>query len=174
MRYIQPGFAISCGNVHSAQSRLPKVVLPIVGGVMALSKLMLLIQPTAFFETMGMGSIVAEAETPLAKSLIINMAVAKIVLGVLGVASYYRGSETRARIGTAIAVLLVASIYADVAIPLEFELDKRGRATDVPVPLDFMSFKFLGKMALTVPLLVALAAPLAEPGLLTKDKSKDQ
>ena len=33
---------------------------------MALSKLMLLVQPTAFFETMGMGSIVAEAETPLA------------------------------------------------------------------------------------------------------------
>ena len=111
---------------------------------------------------------------PLAKSLIINMAVAKIVLGVLGVASYYRGSETRARIGTAIAVLLVASFYADFAIPLEFELDKRGRATDVPVPLDFMSFKFLGKMFLVVPLLVALAAHLAEPGLLTKDKSKDQ
>jgi len=53
-------------------------------------------------------------------------------------------------------------------------IDKRGRATDVPVPLDFMSFKFLGKMFLVVPLLVALAAHLAEPGLLTKDKSKDQ
>ena len=102
------------------------------------------------------------------------MAFAKIVLGVLGVASYYRGSETRARIGTAIAVLLVASIYADVAIPLEFELDKRGRATDVPVPLDLTSLKFLGKLALVVPLLAALAAHLAEPGLLTKDKSKDQ
>ena len=83
------------------------------------------------------------------------------LLGVLGVASYYRGSETRARIGTAIAVLLVASIYADVAIPLEFELDKRGRATDVPVPLDLMSLKFLGKLVLVVPLLVALAAHLA-------------
>ena len=57
------------------------------------------------------------------------------------------GSETRARIGTAIAVLLVASIYADVAIPLEFELDKRGRATDVPVPLDLTGPKFLGKLA---------------------------
>ena len=44
----------------------------------------------------------------------------------------------------------------------------------MPVPLDFMSFKFLGKMFLVVPLLVALAAHLAEPGLLTKDKSKDQ
>ena len=198
---------------------------------MAVSKLMLLVNPAAFFETMGMGSIVAEAETPLAKSLIVNMAVAKIVLGVLGVASYYRGSETRARIGTAqcrnqisrrisptfehhdhhaidatqldsvaawishrrgpsrgptpdslvalctgtaIAVLLVASIYADVAIPLEFELDKRGRATDVPVPLDLTSPKCLGKLALVVPLLAALAAHLAEPGLLTKDKSKDQ
>ena len=106
--------------------------------------------------------------------LILNMAVAKIVLGVLGVASYYRGSETRARIGAAIAVVLVASIYADVAIPLEFELDKRGRATDVPVPLDLTSLKFLGKLALVVPLLAALAAHLAEPGLLTKDKSKDQ
>ena len=153
---------------------LLKVVLPVVGGVMAVSKLMLLVNPTAFFETMGMGSVVAEAETPLAKSLIINMAVAKIVLGVLGVASYYRGSETRARIGTAIAVLLVASIYADVAIPLEFELDKRGRVTDVPVPLDLTGPKFLGKLALVVPLLVALAAHLAEPGLLTKDKSKNQ
>ena len=153
---------------------LLKVVLPVVGGVMALSKLMLLVQPTAFFETMGMGSIVAEAETPLAKSLIINMAVAKIVLGVLGVASYYRGSETRARIGTAIAVLLVASIYVDFAIPLEFEVDKRGRATDVPVPLDLTSLKFLGKLVLVVPLLAALAAHLAEPGLLTKDKSKNQ
>ena len=60
------------------------------------------------------------------------------------------------------------------AIPLEFEVDKRGRATDVPVPLDLTSLKFLGKMALTVPLLVALAAHLAEPGLLTKDKSKNQ
>ena len=98
----------------------------------------------------------------------------RLALGILGVASYFRGSETRARIGAAIAVVLVASIYADVAIPLEFELDKRGRATDVPVPLDFMSFKFLGKMLLTVPLLAALAAHLAEPGLLTKDKSKDQ
>ena len=98
----------------------------------------------------------------------------QIVLGVLAVASYYRGSETRARIGTAVAVLLLASIYADFAVPLEFELDKRGRATDVPVPLDFMSFKFLGKLALVVPLLAALAAHLAEPGLLTKDKSKDQ
>ena len=112
--------------------------------------------------------------TPLAKSLIVNMAVAKIVLGALGVASYFRGSETRARIGAAIAVVLVASIYADVAIPLEFEVDKRGRATDVPVPLDLTSIKFLGKMVLVVPLLVALAAHLAEPGLLTKDKSKDQ
>ena len=63
---------------------------------------------------------------------------------------------------------------AYVAIPLEFEVDKRGRATDVPVPLDLTSLKFLGKMALTVPLLVALAAHLAEPGLLTKDKSKNQ
>ena len=61
-----------------------------------------------------------------------------------------------------------------VAIPLEFELDKRGRATDVPVPLDLTSLKFLGKMLLVVPLLVALAAHLAEPGLLTKDKSKNQ
>ena len=51
---------------------------------------------------------------------------------------------------------------------------QRGRATDVPVPLDLTSLKFLGKMALTVPLLVALAAHLAEPGLLTKDKSKNQ
>ena len=68
----------------------------------------------------------------------------------------------------------MSSIYADVAIPLEFEVDKRGRATDVPVPFDFKSLKFLGKLALVVPLLVALAAHLAEPGLLTKDKSKDQ
>ena len=48
-------------------------------------------------------------------------------MGILGVASYFRGSETRARIGTAIAVLLVASIYADVAIPLEFEVDTLGK-----------------------------------------------
>ena len=120
---------------------LLKVVLPVVGGVMAVSKLMLLVQPTAFFETVGMGSIVAESETPLAKSLIVNLAVARLALGILGVASYFRGSETRARIGAAIAVVLVASIYADVAIPLEFELDKRGRATDVPVPLDLTSLK---------------------------------
>ena len=109
-----------------------------------------------------------------AHSSIVNLAVARLALGILGVASYFRGSETRARIGTAIAVLLVASIYADFAIPLEFELDKRGRVTDVPVPLDLTGPKFLGKVALTVPLLVALAAHLAEPGLLTKDKSKDQ
>ena len=51
---------------------------------------------------------------------------------------------------------------------------QRGRATDVPVPLDLTSLKFLGKLALVVPLLAALAAHLAEPGLLTKDKSKDQ
>ena len=56
----------------------------------------------------------------------------------------------------------------------DVELDKRGRATDVPVPLDLTSLKFLGKLALVVPLLAALAAHLAEPGLLTKDKSKDQ
>ena len=108
------------------------------------------------------------------KSLIVNLAVARLALGILGVASYFRGSETRARIGTAIAVVLVASIYADVAIPLEFEVDKRGRATDVPVPLDLTGPKFLGKMLLTVQLLAALAAHLAEPGHLTKDKSKDQ
>ena len=140
---------------------------------MAVSKLMLLVNPTAFFETMGMGSVVAEAETSRQVAHR-QLAVAKIVLGALGVASYFRGSETRARIGTAIAVLLVASIYADAAIPLEFEVDKRGCATDVPVPLDLTSIKFLGKMVLVVPLLVALAAHLAEPGLLTKDKSKDQ
>ena len=64
--------------------------------------------------------------------------------------------------------------YADVTIPLEYEVDKRGRATDVPVPLDLMSLKFLGKLVLVVPLLAALAAHLAEPGLLTKDKSKNQ
>ena len=93
-------------------------------------------------------------------------------LGVLAVASYYRGSETRARIGTAVAVLLLASIYADFAIPLEFELDKRGRKTDQPIPLDLTSTRFLGKMVLVVPLLAALAAHLAEPGLLTTDKAK--
>ena len=153
---------------------LLKVVLPVVGGVLAVSNLMPLVNPTAFFETVGMGSIVAESETPLAKSLIVNLAVARLALGILGVASYFRGSETRARIGAAIAVVLIASSYADVAIPLEFELDKRGRATDVPVPLDLTSLKFLSKIFLVVPLLVALAAHLAEPGLLTKDKSKDQ
>ena len=42
------------------------------------------------------------------------------------------------------------------------------------VSLDLTSLKFLGKMLLVVPLLAALAAHLAEPGLLTKDKSKDQ
>ena len=100
------------------------------------------------------------------------LSVAKIVLGVLAVASYYRGSETRARIGTAVAVLLLASIYADFAIPLEFELDKKGRKTDQPIPLDLTSTRFLGKMFLVVPLLAALAAHLAEPGLLTTDKAK--
>ena len=44
--------------------------------------------------------------------------------------------------------------------------------TDVPVPLDLTGPKFLGKLALVVPLLVALAAHLAEPGLLTTDKAK--
>ena len=91
---------------------------------------------------------------------------------IVAVASYYRGSETRARIGTAVAVLLLASIYADFAIPLEFELDKRGRKTDQPIPLDLTSTRFLGKMFLVVPLLAALAAHLAEPGLLTTDKAK--
>ena len=61
---------------------------------------------------------------------------------------------------------------ADFAIPLEFELDKRGRKTDQPIPLDLMSTRFLGKMFLVVPLLVALTAHLAEPGLLTTDKAK--
>ena len=63
-------------------------------------------------------------------------------------------------------------IYADFAIPLEFELDKRGRKTDQPIPLDLTSTRFLGKMVLVVPLLAALAAHLAEPGLLTTDKAK--
>ena len=44
----------------------------------------------------------------------------------------------------------------------------------MPVPLDLTSLKFLSKIFLVVPLVVALAAHLAEPGLLTKDKSKDQ
>ena len=147
----------SCGYEKADLAFLTTVV----GGVMAVSKLMLLVQPTAFFETVGMGSIVAESETPLAKSLIVNLAVARLALGILGVASYFRGSETRARIGAAIAVVLVASIYADVAIPLEFELDKRGRATDVPVPLDLTSLKFLSKIFLVVPLVVALAAAVS-------------
>ena len=51
-------------------------------------------------------------------------------------------------------------------------LDKRGRKTDQPIPLDLMSTRFLGKMFLVVPLLAALAAHLAEPGLLTTDKAK--
>ena len=55
---------------------------------------------------------------------------------------------------------------------MEFEVDKRGRKTDQPIPLDLMSTRFLGKMVLVVPLLVALAAHLAEPGLLTTDKAK--
>ena len=69
-------------------------------------------------------------------------------------------------------IVRLASIYADFAIPLEFELDKRGRKTDQPIPLDLMSTRFLGKMFLVVPLLAALAARLAEPGLLTTDKAK--
>ena len=64
-------------------------------------------------------------------------------------------------------IVRLASIYADFAIPLEFELDKRGRKTDQPIPLDLMSTRFL-----VVPLLAALAAHLAEPGLLTTDKAK--
>ena len=51
-------------------------------------------------------------------------------------------------------------------------MDKRGRKTDQPIPLDLMSTRFLGKMFLVVPLLAALAAHLAEPGLLTTDKAK--
>lgn len=147
---------------------LLKVVLPVVGGIMALSKLLLLVSPTAFFETFGMASVVAEAESPLARSLIVNMAVSKIALGVLAVASYFRGSETRARIGTALAVVLVASLCADVSIPLVFVLDKRGRK----IPHDLTSVRSLGKLAMVVPLLIALVAHLAEPGLLTADKSK--
>ena len=50
--------------------------------------------------------------------------------------------------------------------------DQRGRKTDQPIPLDLMSTRFLGKMFLVVPLLAALAAHLAEPGLLTTDKAK--
>ena len=76
------------------------------------------------------------------------------------------------RPGASRGVILLASIYADFAIPLEFELDKRGRKTDQPIPLDLMSTRFLGKMFLVVPLLAALAAHLAEPGLLTTDKAK--
>ena len=51
-------------------------------------------------------------------------------------------------------------------------MDKRGRKTDQPIPLDLTSTRFLGKMFLVVPLLAALAAHLAEPGLLTTDKAK--
>jgi hypothetical protein len=151
---------------------LLKVVLPVVGGIMALSKLLLLVSPAIFFETFGMASVFAEAESPLARSLIINMAVSKIVLDVLAVASYYRGSETRARIGTTLVVVLVASLCADVSIPLEFVLDKRGRKTDVAIPHDMTSMRTLGKLAMVIPLLVALAAHLAEPGLFTTNKSK--
>ena len=45
-----------------------------------------------------------------------------------------------------------------------------------PVPAarrhDLTSTRFLGKMFLVVPLLAALAAHLAEPGVLTTDKAK--
>ena len=43
-----------------------------------------------------------------------------------------------------------------------------GRATDVPVPLDLTSPKFLGKLALVVPLLAALAAGCAASRLGAK------
>ena len=53
-------------------------------------------------------------------------------------------------------------------LPFQSSYGRRGPSVDLT------STRLLGKMFLVVPLLAALAAHLAEPGLLTKDKSKNQ
>ena len=63
--------------------------------------------------------------------------------------------------------------HTDWVVPLSpVPAARRQYETDQPIPLDLMSTRFLGKMFLVVPLLAALAAHLAEPGLLTTDKAK--
>ena len=151
-----------------------KVVLPVVGGVLAVSNLMLLVNPTAFFETVGMGSIVAETETPLAKSLIVNHGSRqdrprrpgrRLVLQRLRDAGPHRHGHR----GPAGGVDLrrrrdPARVRARQAGPRDGRA-RPARPHEPQVPR---------QAGLVVPLLVALAAHLAEPGLLTKDKSKDQ
>ena len=46
--------------------------------------------------------------------------------------------------------MLLASVYSDFEMPFEFELDKKGRKTDVPIPNDLSSPRFVVKMLLTV------------------------
>jgi len=150
---------------------LLKLTLPTVGGLVAILNAALVANPKTFFENFNMAAVGKEVvESPLVLSAIFNMSAAWALLGLLGVASYFRGSETRFRIGLAMTTLLLLSIYADFAMPYEFVLDKKGRKTNVPVSNDLSSLRFVVKLALTLPLVVALLVHLCEPGLLTTDK----
>ena len=129
--------------------------------------------------------------------MIINKSSAWVALGLLGLASYWRGAETRFRVGLALAGVLVVSIYAGASVkPLDAcrgsrpTRERPRRASrkynrqadyamsyvfviDTKVPNPAERSRFILKAVLTVPLLLALAAHLKELGFLTQDK-KDQ
>ena len=74
-------------------------------------------------------------------------------------------------IGLALALSSLASMYADATMPFEFVVTAKGKPTNVPVPFDPMSKRFVMRILLTAPLVVALLAHLCEPGLLESDKT---
>jgi len=143
----------------------------VVGAAVTLMNVALVYDTKSFFEAFDMAAVGAEAESPLAASLIVNMSIAWSALGFLCMSSAYRGSQARFRMGLAMAFVLATSIYADFEMPFEFAVDEKGHITDTPVPNDMSSMRFIVKTALLGPLALSLLAHCFEPGLLTKDKS---
>mmetsp|Transcript_10491 Transcript_10491/g.31335 ORF Transcript_10491/g.31335 Transcript_10491/m.31335 type:complete len:164 (+) Transcript_10491:115-606(+) len=153
-------------KAHSSAGAL-KWTLPAVGGAVALINMCLIVGLLTDPKSLAIGAKVGGgASSNLDAALILNKCSAWAALGFLGVASWYRGAETRFRVGIALAAVLVASIYADYALAYVYVID-----TKVRNPAE--RSRFVLKAALTVPLVLALAAHLKEPGFLTADK-KDQ
>eukprot|EP00908_Phaeocystis_cordata_P017299 Transcript_28623.p1 GENE.Transcript_28623~~Transcript_28623.p1 ORF type:complete len:148 (-),score=6.37 Transcript_28623:351-794(-) len=83
---------------------LLKTVLPLTGAVVLLLNLSLAVNPQKFLDALDMKAVGQETvESPIVKQLLFIMSWTRAGLGALAVASYFHGSETRFRIGVALA-----------------------------------------------------------------------
>ena len=83
---------------------LLKTVLPLTGAVVLLLNLSLAVNPQKFLDALDMKAVGQETvESPIVKQLLFIMSWTRVGLSALAVASYFHGSETRFRIGVALA-----------------------------------------------------------------------